>query len=217
MQVGGANIGRLLQATLLEGGEVQLTPGRALSATVLSVFGDRAILVLGKGVRLEVRLETALVEGEQVRLRVAEAGPEQILLRLEGAPPAEARTDPTPQLVWLPVPLPGGGSGWVQLRIDPEAQSDQGDTKSPAKVSLWWETPGLGPLRADLEASGEALLARFGSAKPDALSRLQAGMAGLTERLTAAGFARVQAGARLLPSPPAPEASTGVTRLDQRG
>lgn len=217
MQVGSANVGRLLQATLLEGAEVQLVPGRTLTAKVLSVHADRAILVLGKGVRLEVRLETALVEGEQVRLRVAEAGPEQILLRLEGAPPPEARPDSAPQIVWLPIPLPGGGSGWAQLRIDPESQADQGEAKAPAKVSLWWETPGLGPLRAELEASGESLGARFGTAKPESLNQLQEGMDALTERLTAAGFTRVQAGARLLPSPPAPEAASGVARLDQRG
>lgn len=217
MQVSGANIGRLLQATLLEGGDRQLTPGRLLTAKVFSVFGDRAILLLGKGVRLEVRLETPLVEGAQVRLRVAEAGPEQILLRLETAPEPESRPDANPQIVWLPVPLPGGGSGWAQLRIDPEGPSDQVDAKASAKVSLWWETPGLGPLKAELEANGEALNAKFGTAKPDALQRLNEGMADLAERLTAAGFARVQAGARLLPTPPAPETASVALRLDQRG
>lgn len=217
MQVSGANIGRLLQATMVEGGQVQLAPGRLLSAKVLSVFGDRAILVLGKGLRVEVRLETPLIEGEQVQLRVAEAGPEQILLRLEAPPQPEARSEQTPQILWLPIPLPDGRSGWAQLRIDPEAESDQGGAKAPAKLSLWWETPGLGSLRADLEASGEALQARFGTAKTDSLRRLQEGMADLTERLTAAGFTQVQAGARLLPSPPAPEAAGVAARLDQRG
>lgn len=217
MQVGSAKIGRLLQATLPEGGELQLLPGRALTAKVLSVFGDRAILVLSKGLRLEVRLETALVEGEQVRLRVVEAGSEQILLRLEPAPQPESRSDSAPQIVWLPVPLPGGGSGWAQLRIDSESQSEQGDAKPSSKVSLWWETPGLGPLKAELEATGDSLLARFGSAKPEALARLQEGAPDLTERLTAAGFARVQTVTRLLPTPPAPEAPSGVARLDQRG
>jgi hypothetical protein len=211
MQVG--NIGRLLNATLLEGGAVQLIPGRVLTATVLSVFGDRAILQLGKGLRLEARLETALVEGAQVRLRVAASGPEQILLRLEEAPPA-VRTETQPQLTWLPIPLPHGQSGWVQLRIDPEEQNGQASSNAPAKVSLWWETPGLGPLRVDLEASGESLATRFGTARPDALTRLQAQLDNLSERLTAAGFARVQAGARLLPTPPAPEAGPG--RLDER-
>lgn len=217
MQVGGAQIGRVLQATLLEGAQVPLTPGRLLSAKVLSVYGDRAILVLGKGVRVEVRLETPLIEGEQVQLRVAEAGPEQILLRLEAPPQPEARPDQGPQILWLPIPLPDGRSGWAQLRIDPEAEPDPGGAKAPAKLSLWWESPGLGPLKADLEASGEALSARFGTAKSDSLRRLQDGMAALIERLTAAGFAQVQAGARLLPSPPAPEAASGAGRLDQRG
>jgi hypothetical protein len=219
MHVGGANLGRLLGATVLEGGELSLSPGKALTATVLSVFGDRAILVLGKGLRLEVRLEAPLVEGERVRLRVAEAGPEQILLRLEG-PPRQgegARPDLEPQLFWLPIPLPGGGSGWVQLRVDPEAEGAHPEGGPAAKVSLWWETPGLGPLRADLEATGEALTARFGTDQVATLSRIQAGMEVLQERLTAAGFSRVQAGAHLLPSPPAPEAPEGAARLDQRG
>jgi hypothetical protein len=72
-------------------------------------------------------------------------------------------------------------------------------------------------LRADLETTGEVLAARFGTAQAATLSRIQAGMDGLQERLTAAGFSQVQAGARLLPSPPAPEAPEGASRLDQRG
>lgn len=208
MQVGG--LGRLLPATLLAGGEVQLAPGRPLLAKVISVFADRAILSLGQGARLEVRLETPLTEGEQVRLRVAEVGAEQILLRLEEPP---ARPEAQPQLLWFPLPLPNGAQGWVQLRVEPEAKGEA--QSSLSKLSLWWESPLLGPIRAELEAHGEALSARLGTARPETQGRLNAEIEALTERLTAAGFTRVSAGARLLPRDPAPEGGAG--RLDQRG
>jgi len=47
-----------------------LTPGKVLQADVVSVFQDRAVLAFGKGVRLEVALQTPLQEGQKVRVQV---------------------------------------------------------------------------------------------------------------------------------------------------
>jgi hypothetical protein len=194
-------------------------PGRELLATVISVFGGRAVLAFGPGIRLEVGLQASLAEGETVRLRVAEAGADQILLRiLDPALPCESTPRPgEPTLLWFPIPLPEGRSGWLQVRVDPEERRGT-DLHAPLqRVALWWETPALGPVRVDLEAVGESLAARFATAAPAIRTLLQGAMTEVAERLTAIGFTQVQAGCRLVPVPPTPDALPQASRLDQRG
>lgn len=97
MPGGGQLVGRLLttpQQTLAD----FLAPGRVLTADVVSVFQERAVLALARGVLLEVRLQRPLAEGARVRLQVAGHQPAPqgkgeattITLRLLGAAPGAA-------------------------------------------------------------------------------------------------------------------------------
>ena len=67
------------------------TPGKVLEAEVVSVFQERAVLSFGRGVRLEVALQTPLQEGQRVRVQVQpqEAAPGQ-----PGPPAPNAQTPP---------------------------------------------------------------------------------------------------------------------------
>lgn len=226
----GPVLARLLQATAPDLLSDLFTPGRVLTADVVSVFQDRAVLSFGRGVRLEVGLQTALQEGERVLVQVqpGKDGPvtdqQQIVLKVLGPAPKDLpqNADPAglnaptgqttaatgqqpgnaPQVFWLPVPLPDGSRGWAQLQI----QEDD-SPKSRAKhggpvhqVRIWWETPALGPVQGVLEALGSSLSAIFTAVAGDSRSSLEEHLPDLLGRLAAAGFPEARLGCRL-PAP----------------
>jgi len=196
-------------------------PGKRIDAEVVSVYRDRAVLAFGGGLRLEVALETALQEGQRVRLQVQPQGAEEpITLKLlqsqspNAQPQAEAAQTP---VVWLPIPLASGQQGWAQLQIQEQAARADGAARG-AQVRLLWETPALGQVQVTLDAVDGALSTLFTVQQVSARPAVEAGLDGLMARLAEAGFTRVQAGCRqALPGDAwSPAPSAGGPRLDRR-
>lgn len=196
-------------------------PGKRIDAEVVSVCRDRAVLAFGKGLRLEVALETSLQEGQRVRLQVQPRGAEEpITLKLlqPQAPNAQPLAEAAqPSAVWLPIPLAGGQQGWAHLQVQDQAAREAG-ASGGAQVRLLWETPALGQVQVTLDAQNGALTALFSVQQASARPAVEEGLDGLTARLAEAGFTQVQAGCRqALPGEswsPAPGVSR--SRLDRR-
>lgn len=192
-------------------------PGRLVDAEVISVYQGRAVLAFARGLRLEVALETALQEGQRVRLQVQPRGAgEAIVLRLLQPQPSDAqpRADQV-AVVWLPIPLPDGQQGWAQLQV-PEQRED--GAEGGAQVRLLWETPALGQVQVTLQAAAGLLTTLFTVQQAAVKPALEAGMGDLIGRLSAAGFDRVQAGCRqALPGEAgSPAVRPGGPLLDRR-
>jgi hypothetical protein len=203
--------------------EELLAPGRVLAAEVVSVHEGRAILSFGRGVRLEVSLQVGLEEGQRIRVQVEPRdNPALIALKLLPPDPPQAlmsqQQAAMPQVVWIPIPLPDGGQGWAQLRVEEEpSRRQRGEEKAVRQVRLWWETPALGAVQVSLESAGPHLAALFTAAEAESRTAILEGLAGLKERLAAAGFAEPLVGCRA-PRPGeslAPPAG-GEYRLDRR-
>jgi hypothetical protein len=286
------NLVRLLTTAAPDLAAELFTPGRVLEADVVSVFKDRAVLAFGRGVRLEVALQTPLQEGQRVRVQVqpqpapaqaqgqaaapgqaqgqaqpapgqaqGQAQPAPIVLKVvgsapppdaQGAPaaaqrpgalrdiaatalpgqpapvagpagtqaPAQAQQPAVPQVLWLPIPLPGGNQGWAQIHIQeddsPKARALKG---GPIRqVRIWWETPALGPVQVTLEAAATNLSAIFTPAAADSKGLLDQSIGDLQQRLALAGFPEARVGSRA-PAPGEaiePARIDGASRLDKR-
>lgn len=200
-----------------------LAPGRVFEADVVSVFGDRAILSMGRNIRMEVQLQAALKEGQRVRLQVqpreaGEAGA-PILLKVltagdatalvrtdqqgaQGAEqaqaPAASQSASAPQVLWLPIPLPQGGQGWAQILVQEDApRKDPTRSGQPVhQVRLWWETPALGAVQVAMDASNTTLTAIFTVGEAAARLDVEGALPDLQRRLTDAGFPEARLGTR---------------------
>lgn len=209
-----------------------LVPGRVLEAEVVSSFAGRGILAFGRGVRLEVSLQVPLQEGQRVRLQVLPGDGSQpaVLMRLLSAGPARsegaaapAQAQPAPQpaaVIWLPIGLPEGGQGWVQLYVEEGQEQGQAGkgAASGRQVRLYWETPGLGPVQVVLDAPDQHVSALFTAAQAESRAAISAALPELGERLAEAGFPAPRLGCRA-PAPgeavrPARPASSPL--LDRR-
>jgi len=221
-------------------------PNRIMEADVVSVFQDRALLSLGRGVRVEVTLQAQLQEGQHVKLQVQPRDPSQgegrepIVLKLmggAGTPVGSAevlvqRATQGPEQVgaqnqpgmanlqWLPVPLPGGGQAWAQIHVqeEPARQARSREGKPVHTVRLYWETPLLGPVQVTMDASGASLTTLFTVAQPDSRQEVERMFPDLQARLTAAGFTESRLAARPAPpgEPPEPMRPDDAGMLNRR-
>ncbi|HYF91689.1 MAG TPA: flagellar hook-length control protein FliK [Symbiobacteriaceae bacterium] len=119
MQPTGINPGlvRFLAATAPDLLTELLVPGKVLEAEVVSVFQERAVLSFGRGVRLEVALQTPLQEGQRVRVQVQPQPPRQ-------AAPAPAQPQVQPPLPSQPPvrSTPGSPPGALPQVVAPPAE-----------------------------------------------------------------------------------------------
>ncbi|MGE5676370.1 MAG: flagellar hook-length control protein FliK [Mycobacterium leprae] len=183
-----------------------LAVGRVLEAEVLSVTGDRAVLVVGRGNRLEVRPEFPIAPGQRLQLQVLSEtdSPGQLLLKLLGVESAP----PTPQTpaqslpVWLPIPMPQGSQGWAQLSVPEEDRRKPNESSMPAErqVRIWWETPALGKVEVQLSERAGKLTAVFTVPSTQSRDAIDADLQALRQQLAAVGFAEAVLGSR----PPRP-------------
>lgn len=131
-----------LDALLLRGQlpELMLRPGGMLAARVV----DRSSISIA-GIVLAATLPEDVAAGQTLRLRIDEATPERLLLRVMDesaqAPPAAA------------LPLPGGAQARVRVE---EEEAEGGPDGGPPAVTLSYESPALGrlDLRLELPAGG---------------------------------------------------------------
>ena len=116
---------------------LSLRPGMTVVARVLEQQAGRGMLSLA-GAVLAAELPENLNEGDRLRLRVQETGPERVVLRLLAETP--------PAAIGLPLP------GEPRLRVDdedPDESASGGGTGE--SIALVYETPRLGALRLRLE------------------------------------------------------------------
>lgn len=123
-------------------------PGKVLDAEVVSVFGDRAILNLGRNLRLEAALQTPLKEGQKVKVQVQP--PEQAAAQGEGrsAPivlkliavqaPATTTVAPQPAQTSQAAPAPAMP---VLLPVAPEAATQPQPAQPGQPQVLWLPIP----------------------------------------------------------------------------
>jgi hypothetical protein len=210
VQVGpvSANLIRLLGAAAPDLAKL-LQSGQLLEATVLSVHQDRAVLVFGRGVRLEVGLQAPLTEGDRIQVQVQatehlEQAPDLILKIISREPAAAAPISAqapnqaqTPQIMWLPIPLANGEQGWVQIHVEQEAKKAGRQSDDPGhQVRLWWQTPTLGAIQVTLDSSRGGLASIFTVQQPESKQRVDEQLPHLRERLVAVGFPDARVGAR---------------------
>lgn len=164
-----------LEAALLRGQipELLLRPGSVLAARV--VEANRLALA---GVILDAQLPEGLLAGETLRLRVEEATPERLHLRI-----LEQAGQPPPV---LSLPLPNGTH--ARLRVDEQEAGGGPDGGTPS-VSLAYESPALGRLDLRLELPRGGVIATVGAAQgvpaeraEAAAERLRAGLEAATGR-----------------------------------
>lgn len=155
-------------------------------------------------------------------------GREAVILRGEQSAPAAGpqpnqglpQAQHPPGLVWLPIPLPGGGQGWAQIHVPPEAPrkgSGQGDS-SVRQVRIWWETPELGAVQVTLDGAASDLSAIFTAVSPESRTQIESHLSDLRARLQEAGFPEARLGCRQARAGEAvePFRPEGTARLDLR-
>ncbi|HEY8347467.1 MAG TPA: flagellar hook-length control protein FliK [Symbiobacteriaceae bacterium] len=212
----------LLRALGPAAAEELLLPGRVLQATVLTASADRAVLLLARGLKLEVALRTPLRPGDRIRVKVdPEAKPGRViflkLLDVEPAEPAAEGPALIPEVTWVPLDLPGGRQGWVQLAVQrdgPDREAETGEGRD-LQVRLWWETPALGPVGVTLTGTGNRLTVRFLVRNPDSLRRVTEALPELEAALREDGFQRLRLACHPLPEGEGPVGGRGWT-LDRR-
>jgi hypothetical protein len=150
-----------LEVALLRGQlpELLLRPGSVLAARV--VEANRISLA---GVILDAQLPEGLLAGESLRLRVEEATPERLHLRIVEQPGQQ----PLPVLA---LPLPGGAQ--ARLRVD-EQEAGRGPEGGTPSVTLAYESPALGRLDLRLELPRGGIVATVGAAHGAPVERVEA-------------------------------------------
>jgi hypothetical protein len=170
-------------------GDAVLRPGLTLFGRVTERAGAHGLMLLN-GVPVVAQLPDGVPAGARLRLRVAEAGAERVLLQVlaepDGAAPANAAAaGPVPAPV-VTVPLPGGLQ--AQLRTEPDG-SGTGDGRGggggAGAVWLRLDSPQLGRLDLRVDALSCAVAVSAGvpaDAARAALPELRAALAAATGR-----------------------------------
>lgn len=151
--------------------ELVLRPGAMLAARVV----DRASISIA-GIVLAATLPEDVAAGQTLRLRIDEATPERLLLRVVDEAPQ------TPQGHALP--LPDGREAHVRIE-EQEAEGAPGGR--PPAVTLTYESPLLGRLDLRLELPGGAVTAAIAAAPGEPVERAGAAaeaLRGALERAT---------------------------------
>lgn len=140
-----------LNALLLRGQlpELMLRPGGTLAARVV----DRASISIA-GIVMNATLPDDLVPGQTLRLRIDEATPERLLLRV-------VEEAPQPPPGYAALPLPGGREArlWVE-----DQDAGGGADGRPPSVTLAYESPELGRIDMRLELPASAVTAAIAAA-----------------------------------------------------
>ena len=139
-----------------------LREGATLGGKVLERNGTHGLLLLA-GTPLVAVLPDSVVAGQRLRLRlrIAEAGAERVLLQIlpDAAQPAGATAPPSaaPPASAYAVALPGGAS--ARLLTDADAGGDAAARPSAQRaITLRYDSPRLGRLDLRLEAGACAVL-----------------------------------------------------------
>lgn len=150
--------------------ELVLRPGGTLAARVV----DRSSISIA-GIVLAATLPDDVAAGETLRLRIEEATPERLLLRV---------LDETPQAPpGAALPLPDGTHARVRVE-----ERDAGDERGgrPPSVTLAYESPALGRIDLRLELPPGGVTASVGAAAGRPAARAEAAAGELRSALAQA-------------------------------
>lgn len=202
-----------LQAPLQEGQrvKVQVQPRAATEQTALQAQPDAGQLLTARQAPNQPPILLRLLSAEQP----------QAASQATQTQPASAQAQPaSPQVMWLPIPLPDGSQGWAQLHVQEDASPRTRAAKGgPAQqVRIWWETPALGAVQVSMEAATGRLSAIFTTASSESRMQVEESVPDLRQRLAEAGFPEASVGCRTAPpgEPVAPMRVEGASRLDRR-
>jgi hypothetical protein len=148
--------------------ELVLKPGLSLVARVAERHGSRGLLMIANSA-LAAELPDEVKTGDTLRLRVLEASPDKVVMRLVGdSEPAQQ-----PQPTAVPVPLPGGQQAQVQVDEREGEGRRQGEQ---AAVAITYHSPALGALNFRFALEAGALTAHVQAAQgaPHELAAAQA-------------------------------------------
>jgi hypothetical protein len=126
--------------------DLLLREGMQVVATVAERAGQKGIIVLA-GTPLAAQLPDEVQVGDVLRLVVAEAGSERIVLRI--ADSAALQVPPPPMVA---VPLPGGAA--ARIVVDERDAARGGDPNEHHEVRLTYASTALGPLELHLALAG---------------------------------------------------------------
>lgn len=148
-----------LEAALLRGTlpDLVLREGMLLAARV----AQRGVLSLA-GRQVAAELPETLAPGQEVQLRVEEATPERVVLRVVEQPLAPPVPPPL-------LPLPGGLEARIAVRADEEPAEREGAGENGRRaVVVTYESPALGSMELRLALDAAALRAVVETAAPAA-------------------------------------------------
>lgn len=128
--------------------QLVLRPGMTLAARVAERHGSRGLLMIANAA-LAAELPDEVKAGDTLRLRVQEATPERIVMRLE----SDAQQQ---QLPIVPVPLPGGMQASIHVN---EREGEGRRDGEQAAVAITYRSPALGAIDFRLALEGGSLTA----------------------------------------------------------
>jgi hypothetical protein len=139
-----------------------LRPGMTLAARVAETHGSRGLLMIANAA-LAAELPEGVKAGDTLKLRVQEATPARIVMRME--------TEQPPPLV---VPLPGGQE--ARLEVDEREGEGSQAAGRRSQVAITYRSPALGAIDFQLALEGGGLTAqvRAKEGAPYELARTQA-------------------------------------------
>lgn len=127
--------------------DLVLREGMRIVASVAERAGQKGIIVLA-GTPMAAQLPDEVKVGDVLRLVVAEASSERVVLRI--ADPAAAPPVPPPLVV--AVPLPGGAA--ARITVDERDAAGGGAPYEHHEVRLTYASAALGPLELHLALAG---------------------------------------------------------------
>jgi hypothetical protein len=136
--------------------QLVLRPGMTLAARVAERQGSRGLLMIANAA-LAAELPEEVKAGDTLRLRVTEAGPERVVMRLV----EESQQAQQPTVV--PVPLPGGLKS--QILVDEREGEGSQVAGGTSQVAITYRSPQLGALDFRLALEGGGLTAHVKAAQ----------------------------------------------------
>lgn len=165
-----------------------LRPGMVLAGRVTERVGAHGLLLL-HGAPVVAQLPEGVAAGDRLRLRVAEAGADRVLLQVlteDAAAPGAAPAATLSPLTPLTIPLPGGAQ--AQLRAESDGGAEAGGARGgPGGTAVWLrlDTPQMGRLDLRIDGLSCAVAVSAGSpasAARDALPALREALASAVGR-----------------------------------
>ena len=156
-----------------------LRPGMTLAARVAETHGNRGLLMIANAA-LAAELPDGVKAGDTLKLRVQEATPDRIVMRMD----SEQQPPPI-----VPVPLPGAQAAQIEVN---EREGEGRRSGEQAAVAITYRSPALGAIDFRLGLEGGSITAHVRAREGAPYELAQAQAAQLREALNQATGKAVQ-------------------------